>query len=148
MAEDVCGNAEALDEIELGEGKVESQTSVQFARDFRPSTYRCTSVQTSRRVVVADDMSASRHHLQNTNTLPLATRDAANEFVTDEGLLGVSDVEHLQKHVEDLHVEGLASDSGKTGSLARCLGSQCEFEGLFDSEGGDVDVICVRAKQW
>ncbi len=51
------------------------------------------------------DAGARRHHLGNTDALALAARDAAHEFITDERLRGVLDVEHAEEHVQHLLVE-------------------------------------------
>lgn len=103
------------------------------------------SIKSSSRVVPRCDASVRCHHLGDRDPLPLASRNSSSEGISDDGVLGVLDVEHLKERRLNLLPEVLNRGSGE--SLSGRLTGESERKGLSNSKGGEMDVVCAGKEQ-
>ena len=107
---------------------------------------RGRGVETTRGVVPGKDTTLTTESLGDRDTLPLSTRDTSNKLVTDKGVGSVLNVEHLEQGAEEFFTELLLRNTA--GKLARGLASEGGLDGLLDSQGGQVLIICcITAKE-
>ena len=99
-----------------------------YAKRFR-IVERSRSIQTSRRVVVRTDSSASNHHFSDRDTLALTTRDTADERVSNDRVFRVFNVEHAEQHIDDLLLEFVLGDA--SGSISRHFGVERESQSVM-----------------
>ncbi|KAI6775895.1 hypothetical protein HG530_002653 [Fusarium avenaceum] len=88
---------------------------------------------------LVEDGGVGDHALCDTDSLALSSRNTADEVITNDGVAGMFDVEHLEKHTNDALLELLLAHVSR--SLSRHLGLDREPKGLFDRQGRMMDVI-------
>lgn len=100
-----------------------------------------TGIETTSRVIEAQNVGPGRHHFGNTDTFSFASRDSTNELIAHVGVGGVRDVEHLEKHVLDLVVEFLFAETGETTLRTGAFRREREIQRLSNIEGSNVDIV-------
>lgn len=121
MAEDICHGPKGFCEIK-----------------------RCTRIESTSRVVPAKHMGSSSHHLSNRYSFALASRNAADELITDQRICGVRDIQHAKQSVQNFCVELFACQARQSTVGAWGLQRQRKPKGLPDRERRDMNIICYE----
>ena len=100
------------------------------------------SIQTTRRVIPAEDRTARSHTLDDGNTLAFATRDTANVLVTDLGVDGMRNAHGLEKEVHVLFPV-LLGRGNAIRDFVRDVEAGRKVHGLADGKGGEEDFLLV-----
>ena len=103
------------------------------------------SIQTTSRVIPRKHTTLSTESLGDRNTLPLSSRNTSDEFVSDQRVARVLNVQHLEQGGKEFLSEFFVRDTA--GELSGGLASQGGLDGLPNGQGRQVDVICTRTQE-